>query len=65
LFRAKKSRIALVELPSYQKPETDVVCEATSRKNPGGRPLPRSTRVKTAVIDLEKEPGGLKDVRYH
>ena len=64
-FRAKKSRIALIELPSYQKSELseiqenlDTQSDATSSKNRNCQPAP------TTVIDLEKEPDGLKDIRY-
>ncbi|CAB3979031.1 Hypothetical predicted protein [Paramuricea clavata] len=67
---AKKSRIALIELPSYQKSKPQVVIvqenldsQATSSRNRGCKPGPRSTKTTaTAVIDLEKEPEGLKDV---
>ena len=66
---AKKSRIALVELPSCQEFETappenrESQSEATSSKNRGGKPLTRNTTT-ALVIDLEKEPEGLNDVRY-
>ena len=40
--------------------------QATSSRNRGCKPGPRSTKtMATTVIDLEKEPEGLKDVRYH
>ena len=71
LFSAKKSRTALVELPSYQKTsEAESENEEEIEETYSGRSptIPTGRRTKkrrqTAVIDLEKEPEGLKDVRY-
>lgn len=76
-FRAKKSRIALSGLPSFRESKVIVLPQdhtdpqltsGKSSKNCPNRLHPRSSNTTkttaTNVIDLEKEPEGLKNVRY-